>query len=423
MSPVFCRMHPTSSSPPRSSSSPSAASAASVTATAAASVASTTDDEPRTFSNTLSDDDLLSLVLSFLPLPSLTHSRATSKRFRTFVLRSLYARHGKSAVEKAIADLPADEEECKFHVRDLFADEDTRELILAALGEGRAQAWAWESEDPKTRKWLPYTPEATAALDAAYAAGEARCELLIGKASFTVDFAAGQQYNKQKASRPVRRQRFGAFEEMLMESMLHFTGDEQQEGLLGVLGGGELGGELWAPEPGSPRGGPSLDEGRRLLDALERACGPSLQELHCAVCSLVRNRVTSMAQHLVKSRPETLRARFSIEHPPLHHAVRNNATAAMKWLIAEGQDVREVASHDCGSDSVLAYAHDCCSGSATWLLEHHPECADVANPNEAHRTAVQLTRQAMEEEARADAEEDGEEGEEGEEGEPDPTPK
>ena len=171
-------MHPTSSSPPRSSSSPSAASAASVTATAAASVASTTDDEPRTFSNTLSDDDLLSLVLSFLPLPSLTHSRATSKRFRTFVLRSLYARHGKSAVEKAIADLPADEEERKFHVRDLFADEDTRELILAALGEGRAQAWAWESEDPKTRKWLPYTPEATAALDAAYAAGEARCELL-----------------------------------------------------------------------------------------------------------------------------------------------------------------------------------------------------------------------------------------------------
>ena len=144
----------------RSSSSPSAASAASVTAAAAASVASTTDDEPRTFSNTLSDDDLLSLVLSFLPLPSLTHSRATSKRFRTFVLRSLYARHGKSAVENAIADFPAEQEERKFHVRDLFTDEDTRELILAVLGEGRAQAWAWESEDPKTRKWLPKLPPA-----------------------------------------------------------------------------------------------------------------------------------------------------------------------------------------------------------------------------------------------------------------------
>ena len=362
------------------------------------SAVATTDDEPRTFSNTLSDDDLLSLVLLILPVPSLIISRATSKRLRTFVLRSLHARHGKTAVETAIAELPVDEEDRKFHVRDLFVDEDTRELILAALGEGRAQAWAWESEDPKTRQWLAYTPEASSALDAAYASGEARCELQIGKASFTVDFAAGQQYNKQKASRPVRRPRIGAFETMLMDNMLHFIEDEQQEGLLG-------GGEPWAPEPG----GPSLDEGRRLLDALERACGPSLQELHCAVCSLVRNRVTSMAQHLVKRRPKILRTRFSIEHPPLHHAVRNNAIGAMKWLIAEGEDVREVASNECGSDSVLAYAHDCGSGSATWLLEHHPECADVANPNAAHKTAVQLTRQAMEEAARADAEEDGEE--------------
>ena len=32
---------------------------------------------------------------------------------------------------------------------------------------------------------------------------------------------------------------------------------------------------------------------------------------------------------------------------------------AVEWLLGAGQDVREIASSDCGGDTVLSYAFDC----------------------------------------------------------------
>ena len=52
--------------------------------------------------------------------------------------------------------------------------------------------------------------------------------------------------------------------------------------------------------------GPSLEEGRQLVDELVRVCAPSRDELHCAVNSLVRNNMLAMAQHLAGRRAARL---------------------------------------------------------------------------------------------------------------------
>jgi hypothetical protein len=136
----------------------------------------------------------------------------------------------------------------------------------------------------------------------------------------------------------------------------------------------------------SPCDVPVMD-GKRLVSALVRACEPSPDDLHSAVCSLVRNNCLAMAQHLVAEHGADLRLRPEFDEPPLFNAVRNCAYRSIDWLVNEmGQDVCEVANG--GDDTVLSYAHSCASGSDVWLLQHHPTCAEVVDAPSAHVEAV-----------------------------------
>lgn len=269
-----------------------------------------------------------------------------------------------------------DASDCKYAMRDMFEQsEDKRRLVLDVLGDSE---WRWESQDPKSSAWVMYTVADSQKLDAAHAHGDKRCELSIGGAPFSVDFKAGQQYNKRKAARPVRRRRFADFGEFVgsPDLFIPFINDSDEEG-------------------GRERedGVIPMEDGKRLLDALVHACGPSLEEMHYVVCALVRNNMLSMAQHLTSGRLDVLNFRSSLELPPLHHAVRNFARGAIIWLVSVGQDVKERAHADLGGDSVLSYAKDCSSGSDEWLLREYPECADVVDPPPKHVAAVNELRQ------------------------------
>ena len=145
----------------------------------------------------------------------------------------------------------------------------------------------------------------------------------------------------------------------------------------------------------SPRdaGAPTVLDGKRLVSALVRACEPSPDDLHSAVCSLVRNNCLAMAQHLVAEHDADLRLRPEFDEPPLFNAVRNCAFKSIDWLVNDmGQDVCEVANS--GGDTVLSYAHGCASGSDEWLLQHHPKCAGVVDAPSAHVQAVAALNQA-----------------------------
>ena len=133
-------------------------------------------------------------------------------------------------------------------------------------------------------------------------------------------------------------------------------------------------------------------DAKRLVSALVLACEPSPDDLHSAVCSLVRNNCLAMAQHLVADHGADLRLRPEFDEPPLFNAVRNCAFKSIDWLVDEmQQDVCEVANG--GDDTVLSYAHACASGSDKWLLQHHPKCAEVLDPPRRHAEAVAaLTR-------------------------------
>ena len=134
-------------------------------------------------------------------------------------------------------------------------------------------------------------------------------------------------------------------------------------------------------------GEPMVVDGKRLVSALVHACEPSADDLHSAVCSLVRNNCLAMAQHLVAVHGADLCLRPEFDEPPLYNAVRNCAFNSIDWLVNEmGQDVCEVANG--GNDTVLSYAHRCASGSDKWLLQHHPKCAEVVDAPSAHVKAV-----------------------------------
>ena len=91
-------------------------------------------------------------------------------------------------------------------------------------------------------------------------------------------------------------------------------------------------------------GEPTVMDGKRLVSALLRACEPSPDDLHSAVCSLLRNNCLAMAQHLVAEHGADLRLRPEFDEPPLFNAVRNCAFKSIDWLVDEmGQDVCEVA--------------------------------------------------------------------------------
>ena len=142
----------------------------------------------------------------------------------------------------------------------------------------------------------------------------------------------------------------------------------------------------------SPCDVPVMD-GKRLVSALVRACGPSPDELHSAVCSLVRNNCLALAQHLVAKHGVDLHLRPEFEEPPLFNAIRNSAFKSFDWLVNEmGQDICEVANG--GNDTVLSYAHSCANGADVWLLRHHPECVKVMDAPSAHLDAVAALKQA-----------------------------
>lgn len=284
-----------------------------------------------------------------------------------------------------------DSDELRFFVKDYFnnSDKDRQGLLLAALGEDArlAKEWTWESQDPRVGGWMPYELDVSRALDAAYARGEKRCDIVVGGRTFTVDFAAQQQYNQQKAARPVRRRRLACFDEAFLTECLIDLSDDSDD----------PSGRPWQQSAERP----SLDEGRRLIDAVVKSCGPSRAELHCSLCALLRNGMLSMAKHLTAHSPKLLEARPPNELPPLFHAVRNNYQGAVAWLVSEGQSLSEIASDDEGVDSVLSYAHRCDSGSAEWLLRMYPESATVEGAPPQHEEALKLLRQQASERAAA----------------------
>lgn len=287
-----------------------------------------------------------------------------------------------TAVLDTLKELKAlDSDEVRFIVRDYFNDPGRRELLLAALGEEprAAKEWLWESQDPRAGSWVPYDPDSSRALDGAYARGEKRCDVVVGGRTFTVDFSAQQQYNQQKAARPVRRRRLARFDETFLAECLTYLSDDFDN----------RPGRSWRQSTE----GPSLDEGRRLVDAVVRSCGPSQAQLYCACCTLLRNGMLSMAKHLTAHSPKLLEARPPGEYPPLFHAVRNNYQGAVAWLVNAGQKLSEIASEEAGIDSVLSYAHSCNSGSAEWLLREYPESATVEGAPPQHEEALQLLRQ------------------------------
>jgi hypothetical protein len=341
------------------------------------------DEPPPNFTSLITNDDVLRLLLSFVPTPSLVDGRSACKRFRSFTHEALCARHGPTAVADTVTELEAesDPDERINLIRDWFGKDDTRELVLAALGEvpGTSDWWSWESQDPRDGRWVRYTTEITAALDASNARGERRHKISIGGKPFEVDFVAGKQYNRSKSARPVRRERLADFEDVV-PLMLPFIDD------------GPDGSDARRGAEG--RQGPSLSEGRRLVSAMIRCCGPCEEQLHVAICSLVRNHMLGIAQHVARGHPGVLDVRPEDERPPLFHAVRNFGAKSILWLVSAGQDLTELASAPHGGDThtVLSYAYEINSGATEWLLKTLPECANVPNAPRKHREALESTR-------------------------------
>ena len=63
----------------------------------------------------------------------------------------------------------------------------------------------WTSSDPKSGASVPYAEEISIFIEEALARGEGKCDITINSKPFTVDFKAKRQYNKQNASRAVKR--------------------------------------------------------------------------------------------------------------------------------------------------------------------------------------------------------------------------
>ena len=64
----------------------------------------------------------------------------------------------------------------------------------------------WRSRDPRTRAWVPYSPETSAALEAAFQCDpQGTCHITVGGRGFRVDFPAMLQRNTTGGYRRVER--------------------------------------------------------------------------------------------------------------------------------------------------------------------------------------------------------------------------